>query len=248
MPQDSALANTVSPGYFTVMGLPILAGRDFADLRDPAAPPQVIVNDAFVRQYLDGLDPLGRRVDVRGRKYTIAGVVRTSLYNAFGEPPTPILYFSLRDRPSPSTELHLRARPGFDATIAGDLRQVVRELDPELPVYDIRTLSDHIEANLIFRRIPARMFMVLAPLLLLLAAIGIYAVVAYAVALRTTGDRGAAGARATARRLVVQFVTEHLVVVGVGALAGWVLAFAVVVDAFSAPVDPAVFTGVPLVL
>jgi predicted permease len=246
--QDSALANTVSPGYFTVMGLPILAGRDFADLRDAAAPPQVIVNEAFVRRYLDRLDPLGRQVDVRARKYSIAGVVRNSLYNAFGEPPTPILYFSLRDRPSPSTELHLRPRPGFDATIVSDLRRVVREIDPELPVYDIRTLSDHIEANLIFRRIPARMFMVLGPLLLLLAAIGIYAVVAYAVTLRTTeiGVRLALGA--TARRLVAQFVTEHLVVVGVGALAGWVLAFAVVVDVFSAPVEPAVFAGVPLVL
>ena len=246
--QDSALANSVSPGYFTVMGLPILAGRDFADLRDPAAPPQVIVNEAFVRRFLDGRDPLGRRVEIRARKYTIAGVVRNSLYNAFGEPPTPILYFSLRDRPSASTEIHLRARPGFESAIAADLRQVVRDIDPELPVYDVRTLSDHIEANLIFRRIPARMFMVLAPLLLLLAAIGIYAVVAYAVTLRTTeiGVRLALGA--TASRLVAQFVGEHLAVIGVGALAGWLLVFAVQVDVFTAPVDPAVFAGVPIVL
>ena len=132
-----------------------------------------MVNEAFVRRYLDGTDPLGRRVGIRGRKYTIAGVVRDSLYNAFGEPPTPILYFSLRDRPALSTEMHLRTRAGSETTIASDVRRVVRELDPELPVYDIRTLSDHIEANLIFRRIPARMFMVLGPLLLLLAAIGI---------------------------------------------------------------------------
>ncbi|HEX9366849.1 MAG TPA: ADOP family duplicated permease [Vicinamibacterales bacterium] len=246
--QDQALANTVSPGYFAVMGLPMLAGRDFADLRDAAAPPQVVINEAFVRRYLDGGDALGRRVEVRGRKYVIIGVVPTSLYDAFGEPPTPILYFSLRDRPSASTEIHLRARPGFEATAASDLRRVVRELDPELPLYDIRTLSDHIEANLIFRRIPARMFMVLAPLLLLLAAIGIYAVVAYAVTLRTTeiGVRLALGA--TARRLVGQFVGEHLLVVGLGALAGWLLAFAVVLDILTAPIDPAVFAGVPLIL
>ena len=144
--------------------------------------------------------------------------------------------------------MHLRTRPGFETTIASDLRQVVREIDPELPVYDIRTLSDHIEANLIFRRIPARMFMVLAPLLLLLAAIGIYAVVAYAVTLRTSeiGVRMALGA--TADRLVGQFVAEHLIVIGVGALAGWLLVFAAQVVIFTAPVEPAVFAGVPLIL
>jgi predicted permease len=246
--QDSALANNVTPGYFAVMGLPILAGRDLADLRDVAAPPQVVVNEAFVRRFLDGADPLGRRVEIRARKYTIIGVVRNSLYNAFGEPPTPMLYFSLRDRPSASTEMHLRARPGFETTIAADLRQVVREIDPELPVYDIRTLSDHIEANLIFRRIPARMFMVLAPLLLLLAAIGIYAVVAYAVTLRRSeiGVRMALGA--TADRLVTQFVVEHLIVISVGALAGWLMVFAVQVVIFTAPVEPAVFAGVPFIL
>jgi predicted permease len=247
--EDRALANTVTPGYFTVMGLPILAGKDFADLRDAVAPPQLIVNRAFVRRYIDGgAGPLGRRVDVRGRTYVITGVVRDSLYNAFGEPPAPILYFSLRDRPSASTEMHLRTRAGAETTIAADLRRIVRELDPELPVYDIRTLSDHIEANLIFRRIPARMFTVLGPLLLVLAAIGIYAVVAYAVTLRTTeiGVRLALGA--TTRRLVAQCVGEHLIVIGAGALAGWLVALAVVVDILAAPVDPAVFGGVPLIL
>jgi hypothetical protein len=69
--------------------------------------------------------------------------------------------------------MHLRVRAGAETAIASDLRRVVREIDPELPVYDIRTLSDHIEANLIFRRIPARMFMILGPLLLLVATIGI---------------------------------------------------------------------------
>jgi hypothetical protein len=246
--QDQALANAVTPGYFTVMGLPLLAGRDLADLRDAASPPQVVVNQAFVHQFLDGTDPLGRRVEVRGRKYVIAGVVRDSLYNAFGEPPTPILYFSLRDRPAASAEIHVRTRAGAETTIAADLRGVVRELDPELPLYDIRSLSEHIEANLLFRRIPARMFMVLAPLLLLLAAIGIYAVVAYAVTLRTTeiGVRLALGA--STRRVVAQFVGEHLLVIGIGALAGWLLAFAVVLDVLNAPIDPAVFAGVPLIL
>ena len=124
----------------------------------------------------------------------------------------------------------------------------MRELDPELPVYDVRTLSDHIEANLIFRRIPARMFTVLAPLLLVLAAIGIYAVVAYAVTLRTgeIGIRLALGA--TSGRLIAQFVGEHLLVVLGGTVVGWLLAFAVVVGFFDAPLDLPVFAGVPLIL
>ena len=201
-----------------------------------------------MRRYLDGGDPIGRRIETRGKKYAIAGVVKTSLYNAFGEPPTPMIYFSYRDRPSAIGEIHMRTRAGAETGVANDLRQVVRDLDPELPVYDVRTLSDHIEANLIFRRIPARMFAVLGPLLLLLAAIGIYAVVAYAVTLRTTeiGVRLALGA--TTRRLIAQFVGEHVLIVGVGALAGWLLAFAAVFIMLSAPLDVAVFAGVPALL
>jgi putative ABC transport system permease protein len=245
---DDALTNTVTPGYFAVMKLPILEGHDFADLRDVAAPPQVIVNDAFVRKYLDGASPLGRYLETRGRKYTIVGVVKTSLYNAFGEPPTPLLYFSFRDRPSPAGEIHLRVRSGSETAVTAGVRRIVREIDPELPVFDVRTLTDHIEANLIFRRIPARMFSVLAPLLLLLAAIGIYAVVAYSVSQRTAeiGVRLALGA--TGPRLIAQFVAEHMAIIGAGALVGWVLVFGVVVGLMSAPADPAVFAGVPIIL
>ena len=245
---DEALVNTVTPGYFEVMGLALLAGRDFADLRDTAAPLQAIVNEEFVRRYLEGGDPIGRRIQTRGRAYAIAGVARNSVYNAFGEPPTPIIYFSYRDRPSAMGELHLRARGGAEAAIAADVRRVVRDIDPELPLYDVRTLSDHIEANLIFRRIPARMFAVLAPLLLLLAASGIYAVVAYAVSLRTSeiGVRMALGA--SSRRLIAQFVIEHLMVIVAGAAVGWVIAFAAAVKMLNAPIDLAVFAGVPLVL
>jgi macrolide transport system ATP-binding/permease protein len=245
---DQALTNTVTPGYFAVMGLPILAGADFAGLRDEAAPLQAVVNQEFVRRYVQGQDALGLRIETRGKQYTIAGVVKNSLYNAFGEPPTPIIYFSYRDRPSPTGEIHVRTRAGGETAVASDVRTVVRDLDPELPVYDVRTLSDHIEANLIFRRIPARMFAVLGPLLLILAAIGIYAVVAYSVSLRTTeiGVRLALGA--TTQRVVTQFVGEHLLVVGAGAIAGWLIAFAAVVTLLSAPLDPVVFAGVPLLL
>lgn len=242
---DEALTNTVTRGYFAVMGLSIVAGVDFANLRDETAPPQAIVNQEFVRRYAPGRDIIGLGVETRARRYVIAGVVTDSLYNAFGEPPTPMIYLSYRDQPSVTGEIHLRTRAGSETAIASGIRAVVRDLDAELPLYDVRTLSDHIEANLIFKRIPARMFAVLGPLLLLLAATGIYAVVAYSVSLRTMeiGVRLALGA--PARRVVAQFVREHLVVVGAGALAGWVMALAAVLALFPARADVAVFASVP---
>lgn len=243
---DQALTNTVTPGYFEVMGIPIRRGRDFAGLRDAAAPPQAVVNEAFVSRFLGTLEPLGRRLEMRGRTYFIAGVVRDSLYNAFGEPPTPIVYLSYRDNPMAVGEIHLRTRPGAEHASAGTLRRVVLDLDPEVPVFNVRTLADHVDTNLVFRRVPARMFSLLGPLLLMLAATGIYAVVAYTVSLRTMeiGVRMAIGA--SARRIIAQVVTESLGVIVLGALLGWSMAFFVAM-ALGA-VDAAVFAGVPFLL
>jgi predicted permease len=246
--RDEALSNVVTPGYFEVMGIPFRSGQDFAELLDPAAPLQAIVNETFVRRYLAGVEPLGRQVEARGRTYVIRGVVRDSLSNAFGEPPTPVIYFSYRDAPPPRGEIHVRTR-NASAAISADVRRVVRGLDPELPVFNVRSMTDHVETNLLFRRIPARMFAVLGPMLLLLAAIGIYAVVAYAVSLRTTeiGVRLAIGA--TRPQVVSQFVGQSMAVVGLGAIAGWALAFvATVAFAPGGRIDLLVFVAVPVVL
>lgn len=246
---DRALANTVTPGYFKVMDIALRAGSDFAALEDVTTSPQVIVNDAFVRRYLAGAEPLGRRLEARGRTYVITGVVANSLYNAFGEPPTAIIYFSYRDGPPPLGEIHLRTRVGAEAALAPEVRRVVREIDPELPVFNVRTLNDHVDTNLVFRRVPAQMFAVLGPLLLMLAAVGIYAVVAYTVSLRTTeiGVRLALGA--TARRVIAQFVADSLRVISLGALVGWAMAFAIATVLLpGGAIDVPVFAGVPLVL
>ena len=246
---DQALANTVTPGYFDVLDIPIVAGSGFAALSDTAAPPQVIVNQEFVRRYLARLEPIGRKLQARGRTYFIAGVARNALYNAFGEAPQAIIYFSYRDNPTMSGEIHLRTRSGVESQVTPDVRRVVRELDADLPIFNVRTLTDHVEANLVFRRVPARLFAVLGPMLLVLAAIGIYAVVAYTVSLRTTeiGVRLAVGA--TPPRVIAQFVGDSLMVIVAGALAGWLTAFIVALDVIpGGKVDPAVFTAVPVVL
>jgi ABC-type antimicrobial peptide transport system permease subunit len=115
-----------------------------------------------------------------------------------------------------------------------------------LPLYDVRTFSQHIERNLYLRRIPARMFAVLGPLLLGLAATGIYAVVSYAVARRTReiGLRLAFGA--TSGRVVLQIIRENLGVIMWGTAIGWLLAFIISIP--KGVVDLPVFIGVPAIL
>jgi hypothetical protein len=225
-----------------------MRGSDFVQLDDAASPPQAIVNEEFVRRFVGEDAEIGRGIVSRGTRYVIAGVVKNSLSESFSEPPTPVLYLSYRDRPSVRGEMHVRTRAGAEPLLGPEIEHVVRDLDPALPVFDVRTLTEHVERNLFLRRIPARMFVVLGPALLLLAAIGIYAVVAYTVSHRTTeiGVRMALGA--TARRVVTQIVGESLRVVAAGALIGWALALMVDLHLVRGPIALSVFVGVPAAL
>ena len=246
---DMAVTNTVTPGYFDVMRIPLRAGRDFSPLRDQAAAPEAIVNEEFVRRFLADVTPLGHRLQSGNRTYTIVGIVRNSLYDAFGEDAKPIIHLSYRDRPSPTAQIHIRTRVGAELLLAPDVRRVVRELQPTLPVYDVRTLADHVERNLFLRRIPARIFSVLGPMLLALAAVGIYAVVSYSVSQRRNeiGLRLALGA--SPRRVIVQILEESLGVIVIGALAGWIIAFTIVRQLSAGlTMDLIVFAAVPVVL
>ncbi len=247
--QDRAISNTVTPGYFKVMAIPLLEGNDFVEMGDRSAPAQAIVNEEFVRRYLNGADAIGRRMQTRAGSFTIIGVARNSVYGAFGESPQPAVYFSYRDLPSIQGEIHLRTRSGNETALTSDARAVLRDLDPMLPLYDVRTFSQHIERNLYLRRIPARMFVVLGPLLLGLAAIGIYAVVSYSVARRTSeiGVRLAFGA--TSGRVVLQIIRENLGVITWGAAIGWGLALLISVQSITkGVVNLPVFIGVPAIL
>ena len=245
---ERALSNTVSPYYFATMGIPMLEGKDFADLGDPTAPPQAVVNQEFVRRYVGEGETVGRRVTIGSTEHRIVGVVRNSLNESFTEPPTPVIYLSYRDRPSTFAEMHLRTRLGDETMIAAAVRQAVRELDESLPVFNVRTLTQHVEMNLALRRIPAQMFMVLGPLMLVLAAIGIYAVVAYNVAQRSSeiGVRMALGANRMA--VVRQIVTENMRVVIVGAVAGWAMVGYVYMRFMRGEFDTTAFAGVPVLL
>jgi len=143
----------------------------------------------------------------------------------------------------------VRSRPGAESSVTADVRRVVHDLDADLPVFNVRTLVDHIETNLVFRRVPARLFGVLGPLLLLLAASGIYAVVSYAVSQRGKEVAVRMALGATARRVMTEFVAQNLSIAVVGALAGWLLTFVVAYDVVGVDtLDPTVFAGVPVLL
>jgi predicted permease len=245
---DRAISNVVSPGYFETLQVPFVAGRDFVEIGDTAAPRQAIVNDAFVARYLADGESLQRRIEVAGRAYAIVGVVKTTVSEAFGEAPKPCIYFSYRDRPAPVGQFHLRTRAGDERRRAAALREVVAAIDPSLPVYDVRTLGEHVDANLGLRKIPARLFMGLGPLLLALAATGIYAVVACTVASRTReiGVRLAMGA--TSSGVVRGIVFQTMRSVAAGSAIGWLAAYAAYTSLLQRPVDVPIFTTVPVVL
>ena len=176
-------------------------------------------------------------------------MVKNSSYDAFGEPPTPAFFFSYRDRPRYLGEIHLRARPGSETLLASEVQRAVREIDASLPVYNIRTMAEHVERNLFLRKIPARMFAVIAPLLLALVAIGIYAVISYTVSQRTIeiGVRIALGA--TADRVVRQIVKEGMIVAAAGLFLALVIAVMVQLHLFSGgPGAWKVLVAVPAVL
>ncbi|MCC7186183.1 MAG: ABC transporter permease, partial [Acidobacteria bacterium] len=227
--RDQSLSNIVTPNYFATLKIPIVAGRDFAPLIDVAAPPQVVVNEAFVERFGDGPGKadaiLGKRVNMRGREFTIVGVVATTIADAFGERPAPQIFLSYRDVPATQGEIHVRTEPGSESAAATAIRRAARAADADLPVFNVRTMNQHVETNLIFRRIPARLFMVLGPLLLLLVAAGVYALVSYATTQRAaeTGIRIALGA--SSGQVVGDAVMSSMRVVVAGLAVGWVLVF-----------------------
>ena len=142
----------------------------------------------------------------------------------------------------------MRTASGAERLLAPSVERAVHGIDPTIPVYDVRTLADHVDKNLFLRRIPARMFLVLGPVLLLIAAVGIYGVVAYNVSHREPelGVRLALGA--TANRVVAELVAETVGLAAAGAGVGWLVALGVAVHLVRNGISAAVFGGVPLAM
>lgn len=244
----------VSPGYFGLMKIPILEGRDFNMRDDITAPPVMIVNQEFVRRYIVTGIAVGRLVRGWGKWFRIVGVVQNSKIYRLTEAPQPYFYAPMRQiyRPEMGLVFYVRASSSISSAITALQRQA-QAVDPAVPVFDVTSLNDIIAASLFAQRISAILLGVLGNVALLLAAVGIYGVMAYSVAQRTNeiGIRMALGAlsRDVLRLVLGQAAKLAMMGVFVGIAAALALTRLMSTLLFGvSAADPTTFAGVALLL
>ena len=245
--------NHIGPDYFSTLGIPLMAGREISWQDDARAPRVAIVNETFVKKLLAGRNPLGVRFG-RGAGKTvktdieIVGVVKDSKNATVDEKPAPFVYFAWQqDAKLGQLTFYVRSERDPGALVSA-IREDVRRLDPQLPVFDVKSLPTQISESLVSRKLVTILSAAFGVLAAALAALGIYGVLAFGVAQRRReiGVRIALGATpGNLRRLVLSEVGRFLLF---GALLGlpaaYALARAVQSILFDVPAaDPPVFAA-----
>jgi putative ABC transport system permease protein len=227
--------NMVTPDYFKTFGIPIQRGRAFTEQDAAGAPRVAIVNDAFVRQYLAGLDPLNTRILVEqllpgetrlgeAVEWQIVGIYR-AVRNGGPRGDFPEIDVPFAQSPWPGAMLGLRTVSRDPDSVRNEIAAIVQKLDPDLPIADVRTMDQLVYERLAFDRFQAVLFGSFAGIALVLAALGIYGVMSFAVVQRTheIGLRMALGAgRAQVlRQILREGLTTALVGLALGSIGAW---------------------------
>ncbi len=243
----------ISGNYFAAMGIPLLAGRDFTELDDTDALHVAIVNENLARRFWPNQNPIGRKFRSHRIWRTVVGVVPTGKYETVNESPRCFFYLPYRQGVW-DLDLNICIRTsGPPESFAASLRQAVREIDPDVDVYGIQPMTFYIQGALFIQHIASSLMAVLGLVSLALAAMGVYAVMAYSVSQRTQefGIRMALGAQTG--DVLSQVIRKGLTLAAVGLVFGLVLAIIVtrLLTSFLygvSPFDPLTFVGVSLIL
>jgi len=227
---SSVIYNSTTPGYFAAMGIPLVAGRDFAETDGKKSPAVVIVNQALAENFWKGQDAVGKRVKTGNTGDTasaeVVGVAKNGKYQSIGEDRTMTIYYPMAQMYSPQAAMAVRTQMDAKATIAS-VRGEIEKMDATLPVYNVKTLSEHMGFALFPLHAGAVAVGCFAVVAMILATIGIYGVMAYSVGQRTQeiGIRMALGARAgDVWRMVLR---QGMVITGFGIVLGLAGAYAV---------------------